>query len=122
MTCETDEVQAAVEGEMRLLKPAVRLSRDLVEGLLDPDFIEVGSSGRRWDRQGMLDELPTMPGAHADQQIEVVGMHGVSMAPGLVHLTYETVLAGRRVRRCSLWRKDKSAEEWRLFYHQGTLV
>lgn len=122
MACETDEVQAAVEGEMRLLEPAVRSSRDLVEELLDPDFVEVGSSGRRWNRQGMLDDLPTMPGAHVDQQIKVTGMRGVSLAPGLVHLMYETVLAGRRARRCSLWRKDKSTEEWRLFYHQGTLV
>ena len=42
-------VQAAIEAELRLLDPAVRASPSLVLQLLDPDFTEIGASGRRWD-------------------------------------------------------------------------
>lgn len=98
MGTESEEVRAAVAGEIRPLDPAVRLSRDLAEELLDPDFVEVGQPGRRWDREAMLDDLPTMPGTRDDQQIQVVGMRGVLLAPGLVYLTYESILCAQHHR------------------------
>ncbi len=49
-------------------------------------------------------------------------MRGVLLAPDLVHLTYESVIAGRRARRSSLWRKGEGDTGWRLYYHQGTPV
>ncbi|CAM5251744.1 hypothetical protein SGRIM128S_08973 [Streptomyces griseomycini] len=46
---------------------------------------------------------------------------GVLLAPGLVHLTYETRFDGRHARRSSLWRKrDESGLAHVL--HQGTPV
>ena len=42
-----EEVRIAVESELRLLLPEVRGTAELVDGLLDPEFVEVGSSGRR---------------------------------------------------------------------------
>ncbi|MGW2695127.1 hypothetical protein ACWC3Y_25360 [Streptomyces sp. NPDC001296] len=44
------------------MSPAVRTSRAPADQLLDPQFVEVGASGRRWDRQAMLSELPDMQG------------------------------------------------------------
>ncbi|MEU8544096.1 nuclear transport factor 2 family protein [Streptomyces sp. NPDC048717] len=115
-------VQAAVDNELRLLEPAVRA--DAVEPglLLDPEFVEVGSSGRRWTYEEMLAELPGFDDAQPDgPRIEASGMRGVLLAPGLVHLTYETVVEDRRARRSSLWREDASGA-WRLYYHQATPV
>ncbi|WP_439900787.1 DUF4440 domain-containing protein [Streptomyces somaliensis] len=57
-----DPVAAAVAGELRLLEPAVRTSREEAARLLDPEFTEVGASGRRWTREEMLAELPAMEG------------------------------------------------------------
>nr|WP_235617462.1 DUF4440 domain-containing protein [Streptomyces thermolilacinus] len=120
-----DPVAAALAGELRLADPAVRSSRAEAARLLDPDFTEVGRSGRRWTRDEMLAELPEMDGSAADgPAYRVSGMSGVLLAPGVVHLTYETVMDGRRARRSSLWRAatDGTGAPWRLYYHQGTPV
>ncbi|MFI5783323.1 DUF4440 domain-containing protein [Nocardia sp. NPDC051570] len=92
-----EQVREAVAAEMQLLDPAVRRSRELAEALLDPEFMEVGASGRRWDRHRMLAELPTMSGSADNQRIEVSDVRGVLLAPGVVHLTYQTNRDGRQV-------------------------
>ncbi|MDT9686498.1 DUF4440 domain-containing protein [Streptomyces sp. TRM76323] len=119
-----DPVAAAVAGELRLLEPDVRASRDEAARLLDPEFTEVGASGRRWTRDEMLAGLPGTAGDAEGPHYEVSRMAGVPLAPDLVHLTYETVADGRRARRSSLWRRaaDGAGAPWRLYYHQGTPV
>ncbi|MGW7462921.1 nuclear transport factor 2 family protein [Streptomyces sp. NPDC054797] len=123
MSRETDEVGQAIAGELRLMDPRVRVSRSLVEELLDPDFIEVGASGRRWTYEDMLAALPEMDGASQDgPRYEPSGMTGVVLAPGVVHLTYETTIGGHRARRSSLWRERSAGTGWRMYYHQATPV
>lgn len=120
---DSTEVNAAIDGELRLLDPAVRLSRSLAATLLDPEFVEVGASGRRWTYEEMVAALPDLEGGGADgPRFEPSGMSGVVLAPGLVHLTYETVVGGERARRSSLWRRRAGETAWRLYYHQGTPV
>ncbi|WP_241481663.1 nuclear transport factor 2 family protein [Nocardiopsis gilva] len=105
------------------MNPGVRTSRRLADQLLDPEFVEVGASGRRWDREAVLSALPDMPGGAADgPQYEPLGMTGTVLAPGLVHLTYETTIDGRRARRASIWRKLDDGSGWRMYYHQATPV
>lgn len=119
----TDEVQAAIVGELRLHDPAVRASRAVAEQLLDPDFVEVGKSGRRWNREEMLADLPGFEtSSETGPRIEVSHMTGVLLAPGLVHLTYESVVDGVRARRSSLWRKGDDGADWRMYYHHATPV
>ncbi|MFE7516351.1 DUF4440 domain-containing protein [Streptomyces sp. NPDC057540] len=115
-------VAEAIARELRLMSPAVRSSA-LAEQLLDPEFVEVGASGRRWDRQSMLSALATMEGAADDGPVYVPSeITGTELAPGIVHLTFETVLDGRRARRSSIWRKTDEESGWRMYYHQGTPV
>lgn len=114
---EEQAVRAAMEGELRLLDPAVRASNEAVNALLDPEFTEFGASGRRYDRTSVLavtsaaDEDDPGPSAATE-------MTGALLAPGLVHLTYVTERNGRRFRRSSLWRQ--AGERWRMYFHQGT--
>lgn len=92
---EAADVSTAIDGELRLLDPAVRLSRSAAEALLDPEFVEVGASGKRWTYEEMVDALPVLDGGGADgPRFEPSAMTGVVLAPGLVHLTYETVVGG----------------------------
>jgi hypothetical protein len=120
---ETDEVNEAIAGELRLMDPAVRSSRVLFEPLLDPEFAEVGASGRRYTYEEMLAWLPDHAGSSAGAlRYEPSDITGVLLAPGLVHLTFETVFDGRRARRSSLWRKRDEETGWRMYYHQGTPV
>ncbi|MER7110811.1 nuclear transport factor 2 family protein [Streptomyces sp. NPDC000229] len=115
----TPAVAAAIEGELRLLDPAVRTTPALFEALLHPDFHEVGPSGRRWDRATVLaavtaksdEAMPPRPQTTSD-------MRGTQLADDAVHLTFDTDSGGRRVHRSSLWRRTEQG--WLLYFHQGT--
>ncbi|MFD9224752.1 DUF4440 domain-containing protein [Streptomyces sp. NPDC060064] len=123
MSGETDEVREAIAGELRLMDPGVRSSRSLTRQLLDPEFVEVGASGRRWTYEEMLAELPEMQGGGENgPRYEPAQVTGVLLAPGLVHLTYETTIDGVRARRASLWRKQPADGTWRMYFHQATPI
>ncbi|NNN34401.1 nuclear transport factor 2 family protein [Streptomyces sp. S3(2020)] len=118
-----DDVNQAIAGELQLMDPRVRASRERAGQLLDPEFVEVGGSGRRWTYEAMFAELPEHPGSSADgPRYEPSEISGVLLAPGLVHLTFETTLGGRRTRHSSIWRKGDQAAGWRMYYHQATRV
>ncbi|WP_393062065.1 DUF4440 domain-containing protein [Streptomyces sp. LN549] len=110
-------VAAAVEGQLRLLDPMVRASTELLVQVLHPDFHEVDTTGRRWDRAMVItalisDEAPR-PG-----QLTASRMNGVQLADELVHVTFDTEAKGQRAHRSSLWRL--TATGWLLYYHQAT--
>ncbi|MFB7212817.1 DUF4440 domain-containing protein [Streptomyces sp. NPDC056255] len=123
MSRETDDVREAIAGELHLMDPSVRMSRSVARQLLDPDFVEVGASGRRWTYDEMLAALPELDGAtESGPRYEPSEITGVQLAPGLVHLTYETTMDGDRARRSSLWRKQGAAATWQMYYHQATPI
>ena len=112
-----EAVQAAIEGEMALLDPRVRSSRERAERFLDQGFVEFGSSGRAWDRESVLEAMAGALSA-AEDPIAATNVRGVRLAEDLVHITYTTVWHGSRSRRSSLWRRTDG--HWRLYFHQGT--
>ncbi|MET8956677.1 nuclear transport factor 2 family protein [Streptomyces sp. NPDC004393] len=112
-------VQAAIDGEMRLLDPEVRASTALVLELLDPEFTEFGASGRRWDVESIL-AVTSAGTVSSESPVKVSEMSGVVLAPGVVHLTYFADNQGRRAWRSSLWRLTESG--WRMYFHQATLT
>ncbi|MFD7071660.1 DUF4440 domain-containing protein [Streptomyces sp. NPDC059913] len=123
MNQETDEIREAIAGELRLMDPGVRMSRSLAQELLDPEFFEVGASGRRWTYDEMLAALPEMDcSTQSGPHYEPSNFSGALLAPGLVHLTYETTLGGDRALRTSLWRRRGTSTMWRMYYHQATPV
>jgi len=100
-----NEVAAVIERELSLLTPEVRGSSDQLEEMLDPDFGEIGKSGRLWTRSEMIEALV----ADTDREphsINVSEMSGRTVSSGLVLLTYITEVEGRRTRRSSLWRQS----------------
>jgi len=116
-------VNKAIEGELALMDPAVRSSRSEAVRLLDPEYVEVGDSGRYYTYEHMLAWLPEHAGSQADGPRYVPSaITGIVLAPGLVQLRFETDFDGRRVRRTSLWRKRDEETGWRMYYHQGTPV
>ncbi|MFJ8921277.1 hypothetical protein B046DRAFT_03793 [Streptomyces sp. LamerLS-316] len=117
MTEPLPAVAAAVEGELRLLDPVVRASADVLATLLHPDFREIGTSGRLWQRDTIIAML-TDPGAPRPEPLVATRMRGDQLAPDLVHLTFDTESNGLRSHRSSLWRLTGSG--WRLYFHQAT--
>ncbi len=119
----TDDVRQAIAGELELMDPRVRASRERAGLLLDPEFVEVGASGRRWTYEALLAELPDHPGSSPGApRYEPSEISGARLAPGLVHLTFEATLGERRTRHSSIWRKGDGDAGWRMYYHQATRV
>ncbi|MFF4245794.1 DUF4440 domain-containing protein [Streptomyces sp. NPDC001822] len=117
MTEPEPAVAAAIEGELRLLDPVVRTSADQLAALLHPDFREIGTSGRLWERDSIIAML-TDPGAPRPGPLTASRMRGDRLASDLVHLTFDTESRGLRSHRSSLWRL--TAQGWRLYFHQAT--
>ncbi|MEU7580250.1 DUF4440 domain-containing protein [Streptomyces sp. NPDC041068] len=113
----TPAVDAAIEGELRLLDPEVRASPELFGALLHPEFTEFGASGARWDRESIVRVLMEAP-APGGRPVTTCRMRGVQLADDLVHLTFDTDSNGRTAHRSSLWRRTESG--WRLWFHQAT--
>ncbi|MFE0176616.1 DUF4440 domain-containing protein [Streptomyces sp. NPDC059002] len=117
MTDRTPAVEAAIEGELRLLDPEVRASPELFGALLHPEFTEFGASGTRWDRASIVRVLTAHPDP-GSRPTTTSQMRGVQLSDDTVHLTFDTDSNGRRVHRSSLWRRTEDG--WRLWFHQGT--
>ncbi|MEU0628238.1 nuclear transport factor 2 family protein [Streptomyces sp. NPDC005989] len=117
MTEPSPGVAAAVEGELRLLDPAVRASAELLSQVLHPDYREIDSSGRVWDRDTMIASL-TASDAPRPGQMTASRMSGIQLAHDLVHLTYDTETKGHLAHRSSVWRLAE--EGWALYFHQAT--
>jgi len=109
--------------EEELLRPEVRASRAALEALLATDFIEIGRSGRVYDREGILAALAA-EGAGATPDLRVEGFSVRVLAPGVALATYRSMAedaAGGRPRvtlRSSIWRHED--DRWRMAFHQGT--
>ncbi|GAB2689911.1 nuclear transport factor 2 family protein [Thalassiella azotivora] len=112
------QLDDVVERELRLLDPGVRRDGDGVLALLHPDFVEHGSSGRRWDAAGVARSL-----ADADDEPTVTAddVQAAPLAPDVVLVTYRATSAGRTSLRASVWVRTQD-RGWLLRFHQGTPV
>lgn len=111
---ERDSAEAVIGLEEELLTPEVRADRDRVAALLHPDFVEFGSSGREWDRAGIISALAEDPG----DRRRMVDARVTPMSSYSVLLTYR-VLGDPGSLRSSVWQREADGR-WRLRFHQGT--
>jgi hypothetical protein len=110
------EVERVIGEELALLRPEVRAARGRLEALLDEDFVEIGASGRRWERDAIIADLLESPAV----DVTVANMAARIVANHVALVTYETETNDRRVLRSSWWRE--SGGHWRCFFHQGTVA
>lgn len=86
-----------------------------------PDFWEVGASGRRYSRDFILKMRSKEELVDADKTGWKASGFGLRrLGPDCYLLTYTLDQAGRLTRRATIW--EKTAEGWRILYHQGTIV
>lgn len=101
-------------------RPEFGTTRRDFEAMTEPDFWEVGASGRRYSREYVLDVLEERYRQPFEDDWETSDFHCREIAADHYLLTY-TLKQGRRVtRRATLWRH--TAQDWKIVYHQGTLV
>jgi ribonuclease HI len=106
--------------ERSLWQPRNRNDPDYVDMLLHPDYLEVGSSGRIWTREEILEPV-------GDFQAELADLAVAELTADVVLVTYTSVIddltgtdeiTQQPVKRTSLWLH--TGDRWRLRYHQGT--
>ena len=106
--------------EQMLLDPAVRRDRVRVAALLSDDFVEFGSSGRKWTREQILDLLATeefMPPTIDNFECRQISERIILVTYRTLRTNAET---GESVAslRSSLW--SMQSGKWLLCFHQGT--
>ena len=92
------------------------------------EFWEVGASGRRYNREYVLDEVvkryenPQYRGIHSppENTWKIEDVYCIEIAPDNYLFTYTLIQDERVSRRATLWRR--CAKDWKIVYHQGTLV
>lgn len=119
------ELRAILE-ELRSREPIFHTERfgqtlEDFERATAPDFWEVGASGRRYSREFILGMRRREALVNADAAGWTASGFGLrQLGPECFLLTYTLDQAGRHTRRATIW--ERSAEHWRILYHQGTIV
>lgn len=109
-----DEEQI-IEHEIAMQDPAIRKDADAIRALLEPDFIEVITNGRIFDREGVIAALATQEGY---VQPAVADLEATRLAPNVVLLTYTDE---RSIYHSSVW-VQPSPDVWRMRFHQQTTI
>jgi enamine deaminase RidA (YjgF/YER057c/UK114 family) len=102
-------------------RPEFGTTRSAFEAMTDSGFWEVGASGRRYSREHVVD---TLVERHSKPHVDVWSASEFQceeLASDVYLLTYCLVQDRVRVtRRATIWRHV--AGEWKIVYHQGTIV
>lgn len=98
----------------------MRASAETLGELLAEEFVEFGSSGRTFDKAGIVAALE----AEGARHLSLRDFRARQLAPGVVLATYRAIAwpveddSERVSLRSSLW--VLRGGRWRLLFHQGT--
>ena len=101
-------------------RPEFGTTRADFQAMTEPDFWEVGASGRRYSREYVLDVLEERYRQPLEDDWEADDFHCREIAADNYLLTYTLKQGTRITRRATLWRH--TAQGWKIVYHQGTVV
>ncbi len=122
----TDSALAGILKELRAREPIFHhpeygTTRADFDGMMMPDFWEVGASGRRYSRESILDELERRyAGEYVEGPLETTDFHCRRLADEVYLLTYTLFQGERKTRRATIW--QRIAADWKIVFHQGTIV
>ena len=105
--------------EEQLLKPEVRTSPEKLGLLLTDDFLEIGSSGRTYDKKQIIATLQ----GESEFGYSLQDFQVKQLSPDTALATYrlETRQEAKVTSlRSSIWVRGESG--WQLMFHQGTLT
>ncbi len=115
----------AVLEELKLREPIFHhpefgTTRRDYEAMTDPEFWEVGASGRRYSREFVLETLENRAPDPDESQWLTRDFQCREIAADNYLITYTLHQGPRITRRATLWRRTSAG--WKILYHQGTLV
>ena len=83
--------------------------------LLADEFVEIGSSGRIFDKRKIMEELA---GERLQEKILIRDFEARGLAGDLALVTYKSSCGGRQALRSSIWKRTEG--RWQMVFHQGT--
>ncbi|NNC37161.1 MAG: DUF4440 domain-containing protein [Acidimicrobiales bacterium] len=98
--------------ELLLLDPKIRQSANKLDQLLSDGFIEIGQSGRIYDKRDIISALADDP--HTDAKFSNFDIRALSETLILASYTSRNKTT---IQRHSLWEKHGLA--WRILYHEA---
>lgn len=106
--------------EEKLLQPDIRRSINDLKTIIDDTFIEVGSSGCIYNKQQIINILPTLPIV----KMTIMDFEAKLLAEGVVQTIYRVSRQTNEMieysLRSSIWLLKN--EKWYIVFHQGTPV
>jgi len=120
---ETSTIGAILELERTILDPETRGSPEAVGRILADDFVEIGASGRLYDKAAILSLLAAEHRSGAADRQAIVDFRGNWVAADVVQALYRIVRTSpdgtvAHSWRSSLWRMIDG--RWQMTFHQGT--
>ncbi len=114
MSEESDLAATLKALEERLLDQDIRRRADQVAALLADDFVEIGASGRRFDKAAIIRDLASE--GDWPEKLAITCFEARSLGDALALVLYR--IDQTNTLRSSIWRKTESG--WRIVFHQGT--
>ena len=107
--------------EMFLHHPEFGTSKEALENMMEENFWEVGASGNIYDRNILLNVLAERASNPNREEWELKDFKCSELSEVLYLVTYTlTQDDGRITRRSSIWKRYDL--NWKIVYHQGTIV
>lgn len=120
MTLSPEDRDALMALEETLWRAETRFDPLLMDRTFSPDFVEIGRSGRRYERAEMFFDPDSE--AVIDAKLPLPNYSVELVAPNVALATYTSEVShGDEIElghRSSLW--TKLAGRWQLRFHQGT--
>ena len=106
------------ELEVRVMTGAGTGHAEEIADFLADDFVEIGSSGRKYTKQDVLEALPKLP----RRKFTLDEFQVRELAPDLAMVTYKASAVSKNgvawAYRTSLW--QRRAGKWQIVFHQAT--
>ena len=115
-----DVLKELVQREPIFHRPQFGTTRADFESMTEATFWEVGASGRCYSREHVLDELEKRYADPTDDAWQTSDFDCLEIAVDNYLLTYTLIQGARVTRRSTIWRR--TADGWKVVYHQGTVV
>jgi hypothetical protein len=102
-------------------RPEFGTTRADFDNLMVADYWETGASGRRYERDSILDVLESRYAGPYKDVWETSDFHCRQLSADVYLLTYTLLQDNARItRRATIW--QRVGDEWKIVYHQGTIV